>query len=134
MKCKNCPKFIAIAQEGKPREASEYGICSMPSSHFPTAAENDCCYISSRITCKDCARFGEDFACFTADENDDASDCCGFIDICEENVLDSFRIWLSRSEYSREKIMKLCDEFEKSELYKHITNALPITNKTIDKG
>ena len=54
----------------------------------------------------------------------DAGHCCGFIDICEENVLDAFRIWLSRNKYSREYILELCDKFEKSELYDIISNAL----------
>ena len=117
MKCKDCKKYWPIATPG-------HGICSLPSSYFPTESENDCCYISSNITCKDCGRFGNDFACFTANENDDASNCAGFIDIYEENVLDAFRIWLSRNIYSRENILKLCDKFEESELYDIISNAL----------
>ena len=114
MKCKYCEKYIKIATPG-------HGVCSMPDSYFPTMAENDCAYIASgKLTCKDCGRFGNDFACFACLEDDDATGCGGFIDIQEENVLNAFQIWLSRGEYSREKIMALCDEFEDSELYKLI--------------
>ena len=117
MKCKNCEKYFTTATPG-------HGVCSMPSSYFPTEAENDCCYISPRITCKDCGRFGNDFACFTVDEHDDAKGCIGFIDMQEEDVLNAFRIWLSRGVYSREKVMKLCDEFEETDVYKFISKVL----------
>ncbi|MDE5854722.1 MAG: hypothetical protein K2H19_06625 [Ruminococcus sp.] len=111
-KCKDCKKYLKTQSE-------EYGVCSLPYSYFPTKDDDDCHYLSeSDIKCKDCVRFGEDFACFTADENDDASDCAGFIDIEEERVSNSFFVWLKRGIYSRKKILKLCDEFEQSEEYK----------------
>ena len=42
----------------------------------------------------------------------------------EEDVLNAFRIWLSRGVYSREKVMKLCDEFEETDVYKFISKVL----------
>lgn len=117
MKCKNCKKYIPIATSG-------HGVCSLPSGYFPTEAENNCHYISDSITCKDCGRFRTDSLCMTVNEDDDASHCGGFIDIHEENVLDAFRVWLSRGKYSREKVLRLCDKFEKCELYDVISNAL----------
>ena len=79
MKCKDCEKYFTTA-------TSEHGVCNMLSSWLPTEAENDCCYISNRITFNDCGRFGNDFACFIVDEDDDAKGCIGFIDMQEEDA------------------------------------------------
>lgn len=120
MKCKDCKKYLGT-------ETNEYGFCSLPESYFPTKFDDDCCYLQNyAIKCKDCYRFGKDFACLTADENDDVSDCPGFIDAEEENVLKAFLVWLGRGNYSREKVLKLCDEFEQSEEYNFFKN---IVNK-----
>lgn len=112
LKCKDCKKYIKIKTQG-------HGLCSLPESYFPTRAENDCRYFSgAELKCGDCGRFGEDFACITADENDSADNCMGFIDIEKEKVYNAFLKWLIRGVYSREKISELCDEFEQSEEYR----------------
>lgn len=112
LKCKDCEKYMPTATEG-------HGICSMPASWFPTEADDNCHYISTEeLKCKDCSRFGNDYACFTVDENDNAEDCFGFIDIQEENVYNALWKWFIRGTYSREKVLEICDGFEQSEEYK----------------
>lgn len=112
LKCKDCEKYSGQKLSGQ-------GLCTMPESWFPTEAEDDCHYISfEELKCKDCSRFGNDFACFTVNENDSVDDCIGFIDIQEKNIYDALWDWFKRGTYSREKVIRLCDEFEKSEKYR----------------
>lgn len=112
LKCKDCGKYRPVLTDG-------HGVCSLPESWFPVNAKDNCRYISAEgLKCKDCLRFGNDSGCFTADENDSAEKCTGFIDIQRENVYNAFRSWLIRGVYSREEIMKICDEFEHSEEYR----------------
>lgn len=116
LKCRDCKKYVKTATEG-------HGVCSLPHSWFPTESENDCHYLSgTEPKCKDCVRFSEDFACFTADENNSADGCRGFIDIEEENFFGILWKWFQRETYSRENIMKLCDKFENSEEYRFFQN------------
>lgn len=112
LKCKACEKYNGQKPSGD-------GFCTMPESFFQTKAEDDCHYISfEELKCKDCSRFGNDFACFTVDENDSVYDCIGFINIHEKNIYDALWDWFKRGIYSREKVIRLCDEFEKSEEYR----------------
>lgn len=112
LKCRDCEKYNGEKPSG-------YGFCTMPESYFPTKAEDDCRYISSEeLKCKDCSRFGHDFACYTVNENDSAEDCIGFIDIQGQNIYNALWDWFKRGIYSREKVMELCDEFEQSEEYR----------------
>ena len=118
MKCKDCEKYIPIATPG-------HGVCSLPESHFPTEAENDCSYmVVDKLTCKDCYRFEKDFACMGADKDDDVDGCGGFIDIKEETLNNIFWEWLLRGKYSRKKIMALCDKFEDNDVYRFIVSKL----------
>lgn len=113
--CKECEKFMRFGGDDK------HGVCSLPESYFQTEADAECVYLrKDMLTCSDCARFKEDFACMTAAEDDDASDCPGFIDKFEENVLAAFFEWLKRGEYNREKIEALCKSFEETEAYQFV--------------
>ncbi|MDE7098251.1 MAG: hypothetical protein K2O60_03805 [Ruminococcus sp.] len=112
MKCKDCEKYMPTAEKSQ-------GVCSLSASWFPIKSEDDCHYISfEELKCKDCSRFGNDFACYTVDENDSAEDCIGFIDIQGQNIYNALWDWFKRGIYSREKVMELCDKFEKSEEYR----------------
>lgn len=112
MKCRDCKKYRKTGTSG-------HGVCSLPYSYFLVEDNDECHYLKTDdLKCKDCDRFKSDFACFTSDENDNASDCACFIDKQKCHILDVFWTWFKRGTYSREKIMKLCDEFEQSEEYK----------------
>lgn len=80
MKCKDCEKYIKTS-------TSEHGVCSLLKDYFPTKAEDECVWIPNKgITCKDCIRFENDFGCFTAKEEDDATNCSGYKSRLEEDL------------------------------------------------
>lgn len=111
--CKECEKFIRMGGEGK------HGVCSLPKSYFPVIEDDSCHYLSSKKkTCKDCTHFENDFACMTAEADDDA--CCGFKDKLDYEFQNILFEWLKRGEYSRDKVEELCMTFEQTEEYAFI--------------
>lgn len=80
MICKDCEKYLKTS-------TSEHGVCSLLKNYFPTKAESECVWIPDKdITCKDCIRFENDFGCFTAKEEDDATNCMGYKSRLEEDL------------------------------------------------
>lgn len=103
--CKECEKFYEIGGE------DGCGVCSLSKNYFLVNGDSPCIYLHTHmLTCKDCSHFGVDFACISADANDDI--CVGF----EDNLKDEFiRIlfkWLQRKEYNIGEVIALCEEFE----------------------
>lgn len=124
LKCKDCTKY-------KPTADKNHGVCSLPEDWFPTKADDDCRYVSvEEFKCKNCLRFGYDFACFAVDENESAESCSNFVDIQEKKIYEVLWDWFKRGIYSREKVMEMCDEFEQSEKYKFFQSI----NKESDTG
>lgn len=76
--CKDCKYKQNIANTDETGEA----LCSFAGGYIPINVEDTCGFLpSDKITCKNCEHFVQkDVACLTAEEDDDATDCCGFID------------------------------------------------------
>ena len=76
--CGECKKYMSTATEG-------HGVCSTNTGFFPVKASDTCHFVPPEsLCCRDCSRFGEDFACMTAAPDDsiyeDDERCGGFID------------------------------------------------------
>lgn len=78
MKCnKECEHFAEFGNT----QLCGIGLCRRSESFTTVALNQDCAYEFKPYTCKDCNHFQtNDPACMTAQENDDATDCCGFED------------------------------------------------------
>ena len=110
MKCKDCQHYMKVA---------ESYICDMSHSCFSTGANDECHYITGiEPKCSDCFRYY--YSCAMTGNNADSyvNGCGGFIDIEPKRMKELLSRWLMRGIYSREKILRLCDEFERSEEYK----------------
>ena len=121
MKCKDCKYKNNVANT----EETGNAICSYPSSWFPVHLDDNCHYIPERkeLTCGDCARLGEDFACIGCFAEDSAYDddelCSSFADKKEEELNEILMFWKVHDFYDREKINGLIDKFEES--YRKLT-------------
>lgn len=74
MQCKDCFNLIRIQNTDECRQA----ICSVGNNWQPVNIDNECLYAPKQYTCKDCDHFDNDYACMTAEPDDDASSCAGF--------------------------------------------------------
>ena len=121
MKCKDCKYKNNIANTEKTGSA----ICSFPSRWFPVNIDDNCHYIpeKKKLTCGDCSRLGEDFACLNCLEEDSAYNddglCRGFVDKQEEEFSKILMFWKVHEIYDREKINELINKFE--EFYRKLT-------------
>lgn len=114
MKCEKCKYLQAIGNTVETGAA----LCTRNKSYFPVNCKDNCHFIPKKkeLCCSDCARFGEDFACFTAMADDkvynNGNRCDGFIDAKEEKFTEILMFWKANNLYSRDKIEKMIDEFE----------------------
>ena len=111
LKCKDCSKYLKTHDV-------DYGVCSLVNNYFPTEANNDCVFLKIKpITCKDCSRFENDTACFTAKEDDDASKCSGFIDKREDEFYNILFNWAIEGIDVKSKFEEVLKEIEKDKVY-----------------
>lgn len=97
----------------------DHGICNLVMEVAPIGEE--CPFLKPKnLTCKDYDRYGFDFACFTAHEDDDANECCGFIDKREETLRGWVYEMLAQGRNPRVEIEKMISNFEDSDIYKWI--------------
>ncbi len=116
LKCKDCEKYWKTGTEG-------YGVCSLPAFHFVTKAEENCQYLTPpQFTCEDCARYSEDMDCSTNEPDEKA--CKFFVDEREDKIYELLWSWFIGGEYSRDKILKICEEFENSDAYRFFENII----------
>lgn len=124
-KCKNCKFFQEIGNTN----ATGAGLCTVSNSYGATNKENKCPLFYSRqidfkdlyklqsnLKCRDCDRFGVDYACFTCKEDDSAwgkgNLCAGFIPKQLEEVESILFTWYVQGLNVREI---LSDSLEKIE-------------------
>lgn len=116
MKCKDCKYKNNVTNT----DETGCAICSYPSSWFPVHIDDNCHYILEKkeLTCGDCARLGEDFACLDCLAEDSAYGddalCSGFVDKKEEELSKILMFWKVHDFYDRERINDLIDRFEES--------------------
>ena len=120
MRCKDCKYKNNLTNTDETGSA----ICSYSSSRFPINIEDNCHYIpEKKLTCGDCARLGEDFACLACLAEDSAYNndklCSGFIDKQEKEFSKILMFWKVHGFYDRDNINRMIDEFEK--FYKELT-------------
>ena len=114
MKCKDCTYFWKMV-------TTEYGGCSLMENISKIEADSDCLFLhKGNITCKDCKRLGCDTACFTAEKENNATDCRGFIPLGDDIIYDGFLNLLKIGMYSRKHINELLDQFESDRIFKFI--------------
>ena len=87
-------------------------------SYFPVHINDAChCLPDTTIRCKDCDRYGSDFACMTTEPNDpvfrDGHFCGGFIDKREIAVEEAIRVWKAWGFDYRSKIDEITKRCEK---------------------
>jgi len=114
MKCIECKRLNQIANTDETRQ----GICTYPMSYTPVCVDNECIFIPKELTCKDCDRFENDFACMTAQEDDlvmkDYGMCGGFIDKGESEVYNILAQWVLRGVNAEEKLKEILDDFSEN--------------------
>jgi len=112
MKCIECKHLNRIANTDETRQ----GICGYPMSFFPVCVDEECKYALAPYTCKDCDRFGNDWACMTALEDDPVDSeygmCWGFIDKKESEVFSALAEWTLRGYDIQEKLDKVLKDFK----------------------
>jgi len=107
IKCKDCKNFQEIANTNETRQ----GLCKYPTAFEPVCADNICIFVPNPLTCADCDRFGNDFACMTALPDDSAVDCGGFIDKDETEFINILCRWQMRGIDVASKVDELIDSF-----------------------
>ena len=116
MKCKDCKFRRDIANT----EECNKGICSYPDSWFPIGLDDECHFIpkAEELTCGDCWRLGNDYACLGCSPDDsaltDGKLCWMFVDRKEDEFTAILTWWLVHGLYEKEKILELIDRTEKS--------------------
>lgn len=117
MICEECKQFQPIgntAETGK-------GLCKMNDDYMPCDAKSECLFAPKPYTCKDCDRYKNDFACFTVGADDPVfdeetqTDCSGFIDKKEVELLNIFFEWKMRGINIQEKIDEAFKELNSKE-------------------
>ena len=127
MYCGECEQFWKMGGDGG------HGVCTVPASYFPTMASAECVYVRKKaLTCSLCSHFDNDTACMTAQADDDASSCPGFEDKLEDLFMDILLDWLCRGEYSKEKVLSLCTQFEQSSVFDVVKKALERDAKVVN--
>lgn len=107
--CKDCEKYTSTQNK-------EDGICSLPYSWQPAKAETNCPYLNAKkYYCKDCCRFGNDYACLTAHAYDSAEGCRGFDNKILNDMSNNLWELQLRGENIDEVIKKLVESFHQSE-------------------
>lgn len=113
--CRDCKYMQKIGNT----DETGHALCTFQPSYQPTTLDTRCVFLpeTAELRCGDCARFGNDFACFTCSAEDSAmSDgrlCAGFIDKHEEKLYNILAFWKLHNFYSRERINRILDDFEK---------------------
>ena len=114
--CGQCKKYMPFGGDDDAK-----GVCSLPESYFMVDASQPCVYLdSAKRTCKMCSHFGNDTACMTAREDDEA--CVGFEDQLEVDLMNLLFQWMKRGEYSRTKVEQICIAFEQTPDYRFVWN------------
>ena len=114
MKCEICKYKQDIANS---KEAG-VAVCIRNASHFPVNYEDECHFLPSKreLLCRDCARYGEDYACIEAEADDnaciDGKLCEGFIDAKEQEFQKILMWWKAQGMYDRDKIEEMIDKVE----------------------
>ena len=113
MKCKDCKYMKTIANTDETGSA----ICGYPMSFFPIDVNDECHYAPKPLTCKDCDRFGNDWACMTALEDDpvigeNGHPCGGYIDRKETELYNILADWKMRGYNYRGKLFDVSQRFE----------------------
>lgn len=108
MICKDCKHFLKIENT----ESTRQGLCTYFDYLSPVIIDQNCVYLKGPYTCKDCARFGKDFACMTCEAEDKS--CSAFIDKYEEIVERALFDWKMRGFNIKEKVIDIVDHFEKT--------------------
>lgn len=88
-----CKHFIKI----KNTDQCGTGICQRSDSFEMVSVNNDCMYEFKPYTCKDCNHYQtNDFACMSAQADDDATNCCGFEDANYVKLVSTLFEWKQR--------------------------------------
>lgn len=112
--CRDCKYMLKIDNT----DETGQGLCTFQPCYEPITLDTRCKFLpeTSELRCGDCDRLGKDFACFTCSEEDSASPnghlCAGFIDKKKVDVMNALSFWKMHNIYSREKVLKILDEFE----------------------
>lgn len=117
LKCKNCKYFKA--------DRNGQGDCTIVSlgganseDYFRTTEDKDCCYLQGVETnCIECEYLTTEGCAFELDKNNQS---CERFSENPDNIVRLLYRWVERGNYSREKIMSLCDDIEKSERFRII--------------
>lgn len=113
--CRDCKYMRKIGNT----DETGHALCTFPSSFQPTTLDTRCVFLpeTAELRCSDCASFRNDFACSTCAAEDSAmSDgelCAGFIDEHENELYNILAFWKLHNFYSRERINRILDDFEK---------------------
>ena len=109
LKCKDCKYFM---------DGDNMQLCQRTASWEITKPDNDCKYLPPKqeLTCGDCDRLSNDFACIGYVAEDSAMDngrlCSMFIDRKEGELWEILSFWKAHDMYDKAKILKLIDDFE----------------------
>lgn len=120
MKCRICKYKQDI---GSTKETGA-ALCARNTAYFPVKVEDSCHFIPEKreLLCRDCERFGEDFACFTQRETDPVYEegemCTGFIDRKEQMFKEILLFWKVQGLRDRTEIEKMLNEVD--EIYDDI--------------
>ena len=110
MKChKTCANFTEI----KNTDSTRSGICTFPSSYFPAQLDKECPFAPDpnyQLICKDCFRYDNDYACFTAHEDDLVGDCAGYIDKVYSDISSAIEKLLLQGRYDENKLQNVITE------------------------
>lgn len=114
LRCRDCKYMQKIGNTDETGAA----LCCYPDSYEPTTLDTACVFLpeTAELRCGDCARFGNDFGCYTCSAEDSAirngTPCLGFIDKNEDKLFGILAFWKNHGIYNRERIIKLLDRFE----------------------
>lgn len=112
--CRCCKYMKKIGNTDETGQA----LCTFRPNYEPTTLDTRCRFLpeTAELRCGDCARLGNDSACFTCSAEDSATPdgelCFGFVDKHEEELFDILAFWKLHNVYSRERILNMIDRFE----------------------
>lgn len=113
--CRDCKYMQKIGNT----DETGHALCTFQPSYQPTTLDTRCVFLpeTAELRCGDCANFWNDFACSNCAAEDSAmSDgelCAGFIDEHENELYNILAFWKLHNFYSRERINRILDDFEK---------------------
>ena len=112
--CNACEKYYPLG------DGMDHGVCSLPEVYFAVDGTSPCVFLlMHKKTCASCSHFENDTACYTARATDDI--CVGFEDKREVELTTILFEWLKQGTYSRERLLKLCDAFEQTDVYQFVS-------------